>query len=46
MGYGYLERCPLLWVVLPERKGRGGCSDYWSDDEPDGLMRNVSTIGK
>ena len=32
MGYGEFERCPLLRVMLSERKERVGCSDYWSGD--------------
>ena len=46
MGYGNLERCPLLWVMLPERKGRVGYSDYWSGDESDGMVMNANIIGK
>ena len=46
MRYGDIERCPLLWVILPEKKGRVGCSGYWSGDEPDGLVRNTNRIGK
>ena len=46
MGCGDLERCPLLWVMLPERKGRVGCSDCWSGDERVGMVRNADIIGK
>ena len=44
MRNGDLERCPLLWVMLPERKK--GVGDIVAGDEPDGLARNANIIGK
>ena len=45
MGYGDFERCPLLEVMLPERKERVGLT-IGRVMKPDRLVRNGNIIGE